>query len=378
MRKALIYIVLLLSCISLSAQEGDTVAAVSPADTLEVPRGGIIAMRGAFLAPGVQRDSILIGDQLMYGVELRLVEEGTRFALPEWKNDPKGGVMAVSPWIVDTVKVTKQKKGLPKLMDIKAGLVITSFDEGLYDLPQIILQRHSKEGVVDTLYFEPMRVEFKTMPVDTATFVPHDIKGQIRYPVTAGEIIPWVIGGQWIVALIILAICLYLMFGRKEKIEFKRKDPAHIVALRELDKYRGKDMWVPEKQKAFYSGVTDALREYIAERYGIGAMEMTTSEIFDDMKKTDAPAELIAEVKELFERADFVKFAKFTASDEDNAKALPVAVRFVTQTYQIEVEEISPLPSVGRNDSGELGRNDSGEVGRNDRGEVGRNDSGEV
>ena len=72
MRKALIYIVLLLSCISLSAQE-DTVAAVSPADTVEVPRGGIIAMRGAFLAPGVQRDSILIGDQLMYGVELRLV-----------------------------------------------------------------------------------------------------------------------------------------------------------------------------------------------------------------------------------------------------------------------------------------------------------------
>ncbi|MBR0361054.1 MAG: hypothetical protein IIX35_01595, partial [Paraprevotella sp.] len=38
--------------------------------------------------------------------------------------------------------------------------------------------------------------------------------------------------------------------------------------------------WVPEKQKAFYSGITDALREYIAARYGISAMEMTTAEIF--------------------------------------------------------------------------------------------------
>ena len=44
-------------------------------------------------------------------------------------------------------------------------------------------------------------------------------------------------------------------------------------------------------------------------------------------------------LKDLFERADFVKFAKFTASDEDNAAALPFAVRFVTSTYQMEVEE---------------------------------------
>ena len=61
------------------------------------------------------------------------------------------------------------------------------------------------------------------------------------------------------------------------------------------------------------------------------------------MKRTDAPAELLAEIKQL---ADFVKFAKFVASDEENAAALPLAVRFVTQTYQSEIEE-------GRNDSGE-------------------------
>ena len=120
-------------------------------------------------------------------------------------------------------------------------------------------------------------------------------------------------------------------------------------------------MWAPEKQKAFYSGITDTLREYIADRYGIGAMEMTTAEIFKDMKMTDAPADLMEELKELFERADFVKFAKFTASDEDNAKALPTAVRFVTSTYQVDIEkdEISPLPPVGRNDNDPVGRNDN-------------------
>lgn len=339
MRKALIYIVLLLCGLNSFAQVDTLAEASAPADTLVVPRGGIIAMKGAFLAPRTQRDSILIGDQLMYGVELRLVEEGTAFAFPEWKNDPRGGIMAVSPWLVDTVKVTKQKNGLPRLLDIKAGLVITSFDEGLYELPQIVLQRQSKDGVVDTLYYEPMRLEVKTMPVDTATFVPHDIKGQIRYPVTMAEVLPWFAAGQWFVVLIILAVCLYIMYRKRDKVFERPKEPAHIVALRELDKYRGKDMWAPQKQKAFYSGITDALREYMSERYDVGAMEMTTAEIFEDMKRTDAPAELLAQVKQLFELADFVKFAKFVASDQENADALPVAVRFVTQTYQSQIEE---------------------------------------
>lgn len=339
MRNALIYLGLLICSLALDARTAATdTSIVERADTIVRPQGGIVAMKGAFLAQMQQRDSVLIGDQLLYGVELRLVEEGTRFAFPQWENDPKGGIMAVSPWLVDTVKVHKQKKGMPRIMDIKAGLVITSFDEGLYELPQIVLQRHSKEGVVDTLYFEPMRLEVKSMPVDTATFVPHDIKGQIKYPVTAREVLPWFAGSFWFILLVILAVCLIMMRRRKGEGEVRRREPAHIVALRELDKYRGKAMWVPEKQKAFYSGITDALREYISERYGIGAMEMTTSEIFDDMKRTDAPAELLQEVRQLFERADFVKFAKYVASDEDNASSLPVAVRFVTQTYQTELE----------------------------------------
>lgn len=338
MRKALIYILSLLCGLTSYAQVDTLAEASSPADTVVRPQGGIIPMKGVFLAPRTQRDSVLIGDQLMYGVELRLVEEGTEFAFPQWQNDPRGGITAVSPWLIDTVKVTKQKKGMPRLLDIKAGLVITSFDEGLYDLPQIILQRRSGEGVVDTLYYEPVRVEFKTMPVDTATFVPHDIKGQIRYPVTAGEVLPWAVAGQWAVVLIILGVCLYMMFRKKGEIFVRPKEPAHIVALRELDKYRGKEMWAPDKQKAFYSGVTDALREYISERYDIGAMEMTTSELFEDMKKTDVPEELQAKVRQLFELADFVKFAKFVASDEENAAALPLAVAFVTQTYQTLVE----------------------------------------
>ena len=328
MRNALIYILLLFVTV-LSAQDRDTVADLS---------GKVIPMKGAFLQQLQERDSVLVADQLLYGFELKQVKEGTGLILPEIPQEQDYRLMYLSPWILDTVKVTKQKNGLPRLLDLRGSVVVSSFEEGLYELPQIVVGRLSEEGVADTLVFEPLRLEVKTMPVDTATFVPHDIKGQIRYPLTFAEIFPWVLGVCAAVLLMIFAIRFIIMRRRAEDPAYAHKDPAHIIALRKLDKYRGSKMWAPEKQNLFYSGVTDTLREYISSRYGVPAMEMTTAQIFDDMKATDAPEALLKEVRELFDRADFVKFAKYVASEEDNASALPVAVRFVTETYQADVE----------------------------------------
>ena len=118
-----------------------------------------------------------------------------------------------------------------------------------------------------------------------------------------------------------------------------------MAALRKLDKLRGDSLWVPEKQKLFYSGVTDALREYIVSMFGVPAMEMTTKEIFDNLKGKDIRPDLYEEAKELFERADYVKFAKYVATQAENASAVPVAVKFVTMTYQEELDAESGQPA---------------------------------
>ena len=328
MRKVLIYI-LLFSCFSASllAEEASR----------PQMKGQVVQMTGSFLEQLQERDSVLIADQVRYGFDLQQVEEGTRFGFPQIKDTLMTNIRIVENWKMDTLKVKKQKKDQPDLLNLRAGITITSFDEGIYILPPLAVQRLTKDGVVDTLVFEAQRLEVKTMPVDTATFKPHDIKGQMTYPVTFKEVAPWVAGGLVLAGLIALVIWLIVKYSRRNNPEYIHKDPPHIVALRKLDKYRGNAMWAPEKQKGFYSGVTDALREYIFERYGVCAMEMTTAEIFEDMKSTDAPKELLRELKVLFERADFVKFAKFVASDEDNASTLPLAVRFVTATYQNEI-----------------------------------------
>lgn len=302
-------------------------------------KGEIVYQKGAFLKQLQERDSVLIADQVLYGFDLKGVEAGTQLAYPELKDTLMEGVEIVRKWQVDTVKLKKGKKGAPDMLDISGGIVVTSFEEGQYALPPLSVRRTSKDGVVDTLVFDSQVLEVKTMPVDTATFKVHDIKGQIRYPVTFREVLPWIGLGLGLAGLVALVVWLLVRYLRRREEMEQKREPAHIVALRKLDKYRGNRMWAPEKQKAFYSGITDTLREYIDARYDIGAMEMTTAEIMADLRKTDVPEELQEGLKDLFERADFVKFAKFTATDEENAAALPLAVRFVTTTYQVDIEE---------------------------------------
>lgn len=300
--------------------------------------GQVLQCEGAFLTPLQQRDSVLIADQLLYGVKMEKVQEGTGFAFPDFTKEFCEGVEVVSGWELDTLKTFKGKKGQPSEMDITAGFRITSFDEGEYLLPPIALVRRLPDGTVDTLVFESKQVEFKTIPVDTASFEVHALKGQVRYPVTFKELLPYFGGVILLAFIIVLVVWLIRRYGKKGAGAGASSEPAHIVALRKLDGLRGDKLWAPEKQKVFYSGVTDALREYIAARYGVSALESTTKEIFDGLKDKEIPDDLYKELRELFERADFVKFAKYVASEDENMHTVPLAVRFVTQTYQEQLE----------------------------------------
>lgn len=295
-------------------------------------------VKGAFVEQLQKRDSILIADQLRYGFQLNDVEDGTRIFLPELADTLMRDVDVIKGWQIDTLKTHKK----PSLRyDISGSIVIAPWEEGEYHLPRLAVRRVSPSGAVDTLVFDEQVMDVRTMPVDTATFVIKDVKEPVNYPVTFAEVLPYILGFLGVAALI-AGIVAWIVARKKKKEQEQHKEPAYIVALRKLDKFRGDKFWAPEKQKIYYSGITDALREYIEARFEVDAMEMTTAEIFDALKGAkDITPDLYNETKDLFELADFVKFAKHTVSDDENAKALPSAVRFVTSTYQTQLEEES-------------------------------------
>ena len=286
-----------------------------------------------FLKPLQKRDSILVADQLEYGFQIDSIQAGTVLALPDFSRFSGDTLTLVRGWKLDTLKARRRQPW----HSVRASVVIAPFEEGTYHLPDIPVLRRV-DGKEDTLVFAASEMEVKTMPVDTATFVPHDLKGQIGYPLTARDILPWLLCGLGLAALI--AAILLWRERRKTRERQAEAEPAHIVALRRLEHFRGEKYWAPDKQKIFYSGVTDALKAYIEARYEVDAPEMTTAELFSALERTgDLDRDLCAELRQLFERADFVKFAKYLASDEENAAVLPLSVRFVTATYQSALEE---------------------------------------
>ena len=303
-----------------------TVSALAGAEGLRKEGGE------TFLEPLQKRDSILVADQLRYGFALENIEEGTPLVLPQLKMEKDAPLEILGQWQVDSVRVSRRKE-TPARYNIKASLLLTTWTGGRFELPDLPVLVNG-----DTLVFkapsEPLEV--KELPVDMESFQAHDIKDQVQFPYTLKELFPWIYGTA-MVLMALSALILWLTGRSRKKEEARNAEPAHIRALRKLDQFRGDKFWKPEKQKAFYSGVTDALREYIVSRYGVGAMEMTTAEIFADLQGSDIPEDLYHEMKTLFETADFVKFAKLTVSDEENAKVLPQAIHFVTATYEQEI-----------------------------------------
>ena len=282
----------------------------------------------------ISRDSILIGDQIEWTLDFSLAPgESARISKPG--ETPVPGVEALGDLTLDTLAT---KDGT---LDLRGRVILTSFDSGSYVLPPLFVLLARADGTVDTLPYLGPRLEVTTIPIDTATFQPYDIKGQIRYPITFKEMLPW-IGLAILLAALIWALLRWIRYRRQNRDFFGKpvvKDPPHITALRSLEKTRAQKLWQNGKQKQFYTQVTDALRQYIADRYDVAAMEQTSSEMFRDLADKDIDPSLFDKMKDLFTTADFVKFAKHTASDQENENAIPTAIRFVNETYMSQIEK---------------------------------------
>ena len=284
-------------------------------------------------ATRLSRDTILIGDQIEWILDLK-IRQGEEFYVEKPEEEPAPGVETITPLHFDTLSV---KKGV---MNIKGSTVLTCFDSGSFFLPPMIVAIQRESGQVDTIFYDGPIMEVTTIPVDTSNFEAKDIKGQIKYPVTFKELLPW-IGLLLVLAGIVYVVVRWIKLRRENRSFFGRpivQDPPHITALRALEKIRSQKLWQSDKQKQFYTAVTDTLRQYMAARYDIAALEETSAEIFADLSDKEIDPALLDKVKDLFTTADFVKFAKHSASSEENEDAIPTAVRFVNETFMQQME----------------------------------------
>lgn len=225
--------------------------------------------------------------------------------------------------------------------------IVTSFDTGHHEIPpfELILKYND---ITDTVQSNPTILHVFTIPkldsIMQALQGPIDIKPPMEAPVSLKEVAPWILGSLLAAGLIFL-IFYALRRKRNNQPIFafpqKPKEPAHVIALRKLDMVKEEKIWQEGKTKQFYSEVTDALREYIENRFEITALEQTSDETIALFKehKNLLDQTTFNNLERILKNADLVKFAKYEPLPDDNNLALIDAYFFVNQTKIEEQKE---------------------------------------
>lgn len=233
--------------------------------------------------------------------------------------------------------------------------LITAFDTGSYTIPPFYAGVASGDSLLrffsDYSFLDVIRPD--VTPPDT-TDVIFDIVGPRSAPVTFREILPWII------ITLIVAVMVWLLarfLPRNPLRRFVRPpappEPAHVIALRDLKTLRSEEIWQKGDIKEYYSRLSDILRRYIDNRYGVSSPELTTDETVRMLQKASVTTSgQMAIVKEVLSLSDMVKFAKYLPDSALHESSMDSAVRFVEETR---------LPDAAPADTKDKTENTSGE-----------------
>jgi hypothetical protein len=247
------------------------------------------------------------------------------------------GVEVVSEGILDTNYINDDKR-----MTLTRKYILTSFDSALYYIPPF-------EVVVDSNVYETKSLALKVYTLDVDTLNTDSIFGLKNVITPPFDIEEW-----WgviylsLLAFVLVAILVYVLIRLKDnkpilrRIKLKARIIPHKVAMKKIEQIKEDKIWQREDSKEYYTLLTDALRQYINDRYGFNAMEMTSYEIITRLENVN-DEDAIKELKELFATADLVKFAKYNTLINENDRNLVNAIEYINNT-KIEEDAVQPQP----------------------------------
>ncbi len=279
----------------------------------------------------LEPDSIGIGDRfdLVIEVEKDLVQV---VEFPTFEPPAGSGFEVVALPPVDTLERDGRRLRLAKRYRLAA------FEEGRFNLGRAQVL-YADKNILDTLQVgDSLLLEVGTFRIDSTSHSIFDLKGQRTLPFRFAEIRGYVAWG--LAALALLAAAAWALRrwlaarGRRLGDLFRPAPPLppHVAAIRALEALHHQKLWQNNRHKLYYSGLTDILRTYIAARWEIGAMEMTSDEIVAALRNTELPDKARRDLGAILRNADLVKFAKATPEAEENEADYLKCYYFVEET----------------------------------------------
>jgi hypothetical protein len=247
--------------------------------------------------------------------------------------------------VIQSYKIDTVRKGARYELIKKYGL--TQFDSGKYTIPRIPVMINGKVSFSDSL-----KVEVNEVKVDTLKQKMYDIKdiAQVESPM----------GTWWIYVLIALVIAVAGFFIYKFIKKIQTKEKVEVIVYKTpiekattlLQQLESKELWQKGEIKHYYSELTDIARNYIEEEIHIPAMESTTSELIEGLrraakqKKLKLSNETVENLEKVLKQADLVKFAKVKPLDfeiEEDKKRISNSIVTIHKSIPEIVEEDDEL-----------------------------------
>ncbi len=265
-------------------------------------------------------DTCLIGDNVFYLLSITHYETQL-FSLPSDTDE-----VAFYPF-----EIRSRKKLFEEERDgfttERWQYTLTIFDTGAQIIPPLDL-RYVQIGKSDSSE-TVLKLDSKTIYVrsvlDTTVKDIADIKPLQSLPLPA-----WVYVVSAVVLLLLIGggYWLFKLWQKHRQAEKPKpvvpEKPPYQIALEKLAALDAYPLDSQDDFKKFYSDLSDILREFIERYYRVPALEQITSEILYSLR-TKLSSEQIERYRQVFERADLVKFAKFYPSKIEARESLSLS-----------------------------------------------------
>ena len=253
-------------------------------------------------------------------------------------------------------RVVETRRGSPRLLEDgrvaeESTYVLEPFLPGDYTVPAMLVRFHLKTA--DAAPDSEITIETETLsirvvsvlsdppadpgsPADNApTHDAPDIK-ETSGPLDLPGWPPWAywVTGGTIVALLIGGI--YWWHRRRKVAEALRPPPlAHEIAYQALEELLADRLVEAGEYKLFYPRLSNILRHYIEDRFGLRAPESTTEEFLLDLRKTDRlHGDHRKLLRQFLEHCDLVKFAELEPAPADIERTVSTCRGFIDETKQ--------------------------------------------
>lgn len=147
----------------------------------------------------------------------------------------------------------------------------------------------------------------------------------------------------WLAALLVLGALITLLIlykkGGKNILHRTKPLPPYELAMRRLKELKRKRLHEQGNNKAYYTELTDILRQYLGRRFSIYALEMTSTEILEALEENPQTSPFADELRPMFQVADFVKFAKQQSTTDENIRSYNCVEHFIEETRPGEEEQ---------------------------------------